>query len=148
MEATIGLEVHVRLRTESKLFCGCSTETVGAEPNMNTCPICLGYPGSKPMVNRGAVEHGIRVAKALNCGLAPVVRFSRKSYFYPDMPKNYQITQYEVPLAEGGYLSVNGRRIRIRRVHLEEDPARLFTWAETSPPPGTTSSTTTGAGCR
>ena len=125
MEATIGLEVHVRLRTESKLFCGCSTETVGAEPNMNTCPICLGYPGSKPMVNRKAVEHGIRVAKALNCGLAPMVRFSRKSYFYPDMPKNYQITQYEVPLAEGGYLSVNGRRIRIRRVHLEEDPARL-----------------------
>lgn len=125
MEATIGLEVHVRLRTESKLFCGCSTETVGAEPNMNTCPICLGYPGSKPMVNRKAVEHGVRVAKALNCGLASMVRFSRKSYFYPDMPKNYQITQYEVPLAEGGYLSVNGRRIRVRRVHLEEDPARL-----------------------
>ena len=125
MEATIGLEVHVRLRTESKLFCGCSTETVGAEPNVNTCPICLGYPGSKPMVNKKAVEHGIRVAKALNCGLASMVRFSRKSYFYPDMPKNYQITQYEVPLAEGGYLTVNDDRIRIRRVHLEEDPARL-----------------------
>lgn len=119
------MEVHVRLRTESKLFCSCSTESADTEPNANTCPICLGFPGSKPKVNRRAVEHGIRVARALNCDLAPAVRFSRKSYFYPDMPKNYQITQYELPLAEGGYMTVNGRRIRIRRVHLEEDPAKL-----------------------
>jgi len=125
MEATIGLEIHVRLRTKSKLFCGCSTDLAGAEPNANTCPICLGFPGSKPKVNSKAVEHGVRIARALSCVLAPVVRFSRKSYFYPDMPKNYQITQYELPLAEGGYMTVNGRKIRIRRVHLEEDPARL-----------------------
>jgi aspartyl-tRNA(Asn)/glutamyl-tRNA(Gln) amidotransferase subunit B len=125
MEATIGLEIHVRLRTESKLFCGCSTDSSDTEPNANTCPICLGYPGSKPKVNRRAVEQGIRIAKALNCRLAPAVRFSRKSYFYPDMPKNYQITQYEQPLAEEGYMVLNGRKIRIRRVHLEEDPARL-----------------------
>jgi len=125
MEATIGLEIHVRLRTESKLFCGCSTDSADAEPNANTCPICLGFPGSKPKVNKKAVEHGIRIAKALNCSLSPAVRFSRKSYFYPDMPKNYQITQYEQPLATDGYMVLNGRRIGIRRVHLEEDPARL-----------------------
>ena len=119
------MEVHVRLRTESKLFCGCSTETVGADPNANTCPICLGFPGSKPKVNKKAVEHGVRIAKALNCSLVPAVRFSRKSYFYPDMPKNYQITQYDEPLARDGYMALNGRKIRIRRVHLEEDPARL-----------------------
>ena len=123
MEATIGLEVHVHLATASKLFCGCGTGA--AEPNVNTCPICLGYPGSKPRVNRKAIEQGVLVALALDCGLAPYVRFSRKSYFYPDMPKNYQITQYDEPLATGGYVQLGGRRIRIRRVHLEEDPARL-----------------------
>ncbi|MFH2112100.1 MAG: Asp-tRNA(Asn)/Glu-tRNA(Gln) amidotransferase subunit GatB [Candidatus Bathyarchaeota archaeon] len=123
MEATIGLEVHVHLVTESKLFCGCGTGP--EEPNVNTCPICLGYPGSKPMVNRRAIEQGVLVALALNCVLAPHVRFSRKSYFYPDMPKNYQITQYEEPLATGGCLKLGGRRIRVRRVHLEEDPAKL-----------------------
>ena len=125
MDATIGLEIHVRLRTVSKLFCGCSTDSADAEPNANTCPICLGFPGSKPKVNKTAVEHGVRIAKALNCSLSPAVRFSRKSYFYPDMPKNYQITQYDEPLATDGYMVLNGRRIGIRRVHLEEDPARL-----------------------
>jgi aspartyl-tRNA(Asn)/glutamyl-tRNA(Gln) amidotransferase subunit B len=123
MEATIGLEVHVHLLTDSKLFCGCPTGP--AEPNMNTCPICLGYPGSKPRVNRRAIEQGVLVALALNCALASYVRFSRKSYFYPDMPKNYQITQYEEPLATGGCLHLGDRRIRVRRVHLEEDPAKL-----------------------
>jgi aspartyl-tRNA(Asn)/glutamyl-tRNA(Gln) amidotransferase subunit B len=92
---------------------------------VNTCPICLGYPGSKPKVNVRAIEQGVLVALALDCKLAPYVRFSRKSYFYPDMPKNYQITQYEKPLATGGHLQLGDRRIRIRRVHLEEDPARL-----------------------
>ena len=124
MEATIGLEVHVHLATASKLFCGCPTGE--AEPNLNTCPICLGYPGSKPMVNGRAIEQGVLVALALDCRLAPYVRFSRKSYFYPDMPKNYQITQYEEPLATGGHLQLGDRRIRVRRVHLEEDPARLI----------------------
>jgi aspartyl-tRNA(Asn)/glutamyl-tRNA(Gln) amidotransferase subunit B len=123
LEATIGLEVHVHLATASKLFCRCPTGD--AEPNVNTCPICLGYPGSKPKVNRKAIEQGVLVALALDCKLAPYVRFSRKSYFYPDMPKNYQITQYDEPLATGGYVQLGDRRIRIRRVHLEEDPARL-----------------------
>lgn len=123
MEATIGLEVHVHLATASKLFCGCPTGP--AEPNAHVCPVCLGYPGSKPRVNRRAIEEGVLVALALNCRLASYVRFSRKSYFYPDMPKNYQITQYDEPLAAAGYLTVGGRRIRVRRVHLEEDPARL-----------------------
>jgi aspartyl-tRNA(Asn)/glutamyl-tRNA(Gln) amidotransferase subunit B len=123
LEATIGLEVHVHLATSSKLFCGCPTGD--AEPNVNTCPICLGYPGSKPKVNVRAIEQGVLVALALDCKLAPYVRFSRKSYFYPDMPKNYQITQYEEPLATGGHIQLGDRRIRIRRVHLEEDPARL-----------------------
>ncbi len=125
MRAIMGLEVHVQLLTESKLFCGCGTEHEGRGPNENTCPICLGFPGSKPRVNRRAVEHGLKIARALNCGVRPEIRFSRKSYFYPDMPKNFQISQFEVPLAEGGHLLLGDKRIGIARVHLEEDPARL-----------------------
>jgi aspartyl-tRNA(Asn)/glutamyl-tRNA(Gln) amidotransferase subunit B len=125
LKAKIGLEIHVQLKTHSKLFCSCSADIDYAEPNSVVCPICLGYPGSKPMVNRRAVEHGIRVAQALESMVMPVIRFSRKNYFYPDMSKNFQITQYEVPLAEGGYLLVAGHRIGITRVHLEEDPAKL-----------------------
>ena len=125
MKATIGLEIHVQLDTRSKLFCSCSTDIDDAEPNSVVCPICLGYPGSKPMVNRRALEHGVVIAQALNSTVMPVIRFSRKNYFYPDMSKNFQITQYEVPLAEGGYLLVGGHRIGITRVHLEEDPAKL-----------------------
>jgi len=125
LKATIGLEIHVQLDTRSKLFCRCSTDIDDAEPNSVVCPICLGYPGSKPMLNQRAIEHGIRVAQALESKVMPVIRFSRKNYFYPDMSKNFQITQYEVPLAEGGYLLVTGHRIGITRVHLEEDPAKL-----------------------
>ena len=125
MKATIGLEIHVQLDTLSKLFCSCSTDIDDAEPNSVVCPICLGYPGSKPMVNRRALEHGVVIAQALNSKVMHVIRFSRKNYFYPDMSKNFQITQYEVPLAEGGYLLVGGHRIGITRVHLEEDPAKL-----------------------
>ncbi len=125
MKAVIGLEVHVQLETESKLFCGCSTGSEGAEPNGNTCPICLGFPGAKPKVNRRAVEHAVKIARALDCEVQPRFYFSRKSYFYPDMPKNFQITQYEMPLALGGHLLLDGRRIGITRVHMEEDPARL-----------------------
>jgi len=126
MKAKIGLEVHVQLLTESKLFCSCRTEHEEKEPNSNTCPICLGFPGSKPRVNSRAIEHGIVVSKALNCEVLPEIRFSRKSYFYPDMPKNFQITQYEVPLSQEGFLLLDDERIRIRRVHIEEDPARLM----------------------
>jgi len=125
MKAVIGLEVHVQLLTESKLFCGCSSDHEYAEPNGNTCPICLGFPGSKPMVNRRAVEHAVKVARALGCAVEPAFYFSRKSYFYPDMPKNFQISQYEVALARGGRMLLDGRGIGITRVHLEEDPARL-----------------------
>lgn len=126
MEAVIGLEIHAHLLTESKLFCRCSTNLDNKKPNENTCPICLGFPGSKPMVNKSALDHGILIALALNCNVAPEIMFSRKSYFYPDMPKNFQITQYENPLAESGYIILGEKRIRIRRVHLEEDPAKLI----------------------
>ncbi len=125
MKAVMGLEIHVQLETESKLFCGCSTDSEHAELNGNTCPICLGFPGAKPKVNRRAVEHAVKIARALECKVQPRFYFSRKSYFYPDMPKNFQITQYEMPLALGGHLLLDGRRIGITRVHLEEDPARL-----------------------
>jgi aspartyl-tRNA(Asn)/glutamyl-tRNA(Gln) amidotransferase subunit B len=125
MEATIGLEIHVHLLTESKLFCRCSTATECKEPNENTCPICMGFPGNKPLVNKRAIEQGLTISEALNCDISPEVVFSRKNYFYPDMPKNFQITQYEIPLGKGGYLVLGEREIGIRRVHLEEDPAKL-----------------------
>jgi aspartyl-tRNA(Asn)/glutamyl-tRNA(Gln) amidotransferase subunit B len=125
LKAVIGLEIHVQLETESKLFCGCSTDSEYAESNGNTCPICLGFPGAKPKVNRRAVEHAVKIAQALDCIVQPRFYFSRKSYFYPDMPKNFQISQYEMPLAQGGHLLLDGRRIGITRVHMEEDPARL-----------------------
>jgi aspartyl-tRNA(Asn)/glutamyl-tRNA(Gln) amidotransferase subunit B len=125
LKATIGLEIHVQLMTDSKLFCSCSTDIDGKEPNTEVCPICLGYPGSKPMLNRKAVDYGITIAQTLNSGIMSLIRFSRKNYFYPDMAKNFQITQYEVPLAKGGYLLVGDHSIGITRVHLEEDPAKL-----------------------
>ena len=125
MKTIMGLELHVHLLTKSKFFCSCSTDYEGKEPNSVTCPVCLGFPGSKPKVNKKAIDFGIMVAKALNCRINPSMFFSRKSYFYPDMPKNFQISQYEIPLANEGYLEITGKKIRIRRVHLEEDPARL-----------------------
>lgn len=126
MKVKIGLEIHVQLLTKSKLFCSCSTNYENKEPNENTCPICLGFPGSKPKVNKKALDFGIMVALALNCKIAEKTFFSRKSYFYPDMSKNYQITQYEIPLAKNGFLEIGKKKIRIRRVHLEEDPAKLI----------------------
>ncbi|MBI4210058.1 MAG: Asp-tRNA(Asn)/Glu-tRNA(Gln) amidotransferase subunit GatB [Candidatus Diapherotrites archaeon] len=121
----VGIEVHVQLSCASKLFCGCPVAAKGAEPNSATCPTCLGMPGAKPVLNRAAVEHAILVSLALNCRLNRTFMFSRKTYFYPDLAKNYQITQYEVPVGEAGFLEVDGRKIRVRRVHLEEDPAAL-----------------------
>src|SRR5512134_3489205 len=127
-EAVIGLEVHAELLTNSKMFCGCSTK-FGAPPNTQTCPICLGMPGVLPVINRRGVEFAIRTALALNCKIAPMSRFARKNYFYPDLPKNYQISQYELPLSEHGYIefSLDGgrKRVGIRRVHLEEDTGKL-----------------------
>jgi len=119
----IGLEVHVQLNTESKLFCGCTTK--GVEPNSAVCPVCGGFPGSKPVLNKKAVDYALMVAMALGCKINKEFFFSRKTYFYPDLAKDYQITQYEVPVGEKGVLEVDGKKIRITRVHLEEDPASL-----------------------
>ena len=121
----IGLEVHVQLATESKLFCSDSTSIKERDANENTCPVCLGFPGSKPVLNAKAVELGITIALALDCKINKEFFFSRKTYFYPDMSKNFQITQYEAPIGTGGTLESGGTKIRIRRVHIEEDPARL-----------------------
>lgn len=127
LQPMIGLEVHVQLNTDSKMFCACSTR-FGAAPNSNVCPTCLGLPGSLPVPNRKAVEYVIRTAAALNCKVAKRCRFARKNYFYPDLPKNYQISQYDEPLSYDGYidLNVDGEevRIRIRRAHLEEDTGK------------------------
>jgi aspartyl-tRNA(Asn)/glutamyl-tRNA(Gln) amidotransferase subunit B len=126
MKVKIGLEIHCRLETKSKLFCSCSTDYEDREANENTCPICLGFPGSKPKANKEAIKKALMIAKALNCEIANEMFFSRKSYFYPDLPKNFQITQYEIPLAKNGFLEIANKKIRIRRVHLEEDPAKLI----------------------
>lgn len=129
-EVIIGLETHVQLNTNTKMFCGCSIKNIPEEPNTRCCPICLGMPGSKPRVNKASIEAGIKIALALGCELAPETFFSRKTYFYPDMSKNFQITQYEIPLAKGGKLEITdaeGKRkvINIERINLEEDPAKL-----------------------
>jgi len=121
-EAVIGLEVHAQLLTESKIFCGCST-AFGAPPNTHTCPVCLGMPGVLPVLNRKVVDYALRMALATGCTIAPESRFARKNYFYPDLPKGYQISQYELPLAEHGqvqrhdqdhrdYPNPHGRRCR------------------------------------
>jgi aspartyl-tRNA(Asn)/glutamyl-tRNA(Gln) amidotransferase subunit B len=126
-EPLIGLETHVELGTRTKMFCGCTT-IFGAEPNTQVCPVCLGLPGSLPVVNRSAIEYAIRIGLALNCRIAPWGRFARKNYFYPDMPKNFQISQYDEPLCIDGWLdvSVDDRivRVGIERVHLEEDTGK------------------------
>ena len=126
-ETTIGLETHVELSTASKMFCGCEVG-FGGEPNTRTCPICLGMPGSLPVANERAIEYTLRIAVALNCTIAPRSLFHRKNYFYPDMPKNYQISQYDFPLGSKGYLEISGdfgtKRIGINRVHLEEDTGK------------------------
>lgn len=123
LRGKIGLEIHVQLNTKSKLFCGCITQ--GGEPNTATCEICLGMPGSKPTINAKAVEFAIKLANAFNCKIATNSFFARKTYFYPDMSKNFQITQYEKPIAADGSLDIKGKFIRIRRIQLEEDPAAL-----------------------
>ena len=123
----IGLETHVQLNTKTKLFCSCRVPEDEEKPNTCICEVCLGLPGSKPMINEKAIEYSIKLAKALNCKINKTVMFSRKTYFYPDMSKNYQITQYEIPIGEEGYLELkNSKKIRIRRIHLEEDPAKII----------------------
>jgi len=130
----IGLETHVELLTDSKMFCGCSTK-FGALPNTQTCPICLGHPGTLPVINKKAFDYTIKVASALNCEIADFTQFHRKNYFYPDLPKGYQISQYDFPVGKNGYLDIKldskVKRIRISRVHMEEDTAKLLHFGET-----------------
>ncbi|MDD3428263.1 MAG: Asp-tRNA(Asn)/Glu-tRNA(Gln) amidotransferase subunit GatB [Caldisericia bacterium] len=123
--SVIGLEIHIQLLTKSKMFCSCPTN-YGAPPNSNICEICLGYPGTLPVVNKEAVKMGIMLALSLDCKINNVSSFYRKNYFYPDLPKGYQITQFDLPLSENGLLSIEGKDIRIRRIHLEEDSAKLI----------------------
>ncbi|WP_139991233.1 Asp-tRNA(Asn)/Glu-tRNA(Gln) amidotransferase subunit GatB [Paenibacillus paridis] len=127
-ETVVGLEVHVELHTNSKIFCGCST-AFGAPPNTHTCPVCLGHPGVLPVLNRQAVEYAMKAAMALNCQIADISKFDRKNYFYPDSPKAYQISQFDQPIGEHGWIEieVNGetKRIGITRLHLEEDAGKL-----------------------
>lgn len=128
-DVIIGLEVHVQLLTESKLFCGCSTR-FGDPPNSNTCPVCLGLPGSLPVLNKKAVDYAIKAALSLGCKIKNTNSFSRKNYFYPDLPKGYQITQYSFPLAEGGFVEIETdsetKRIGVERLILEEDAGKLL----------------------
>jgi len=127
-EPVIGLEVHAQLLTKSKIFCGCST-TFGEEPNSLTCPVCTGQPGSLPVVNRKAVEFAIKMGLATSCKIAPYSLFARKNYFYPDLPKGYQISMYEHPLAVDGFIEIDSegrkQRIGIIRIHMEEDAGKL-----------------------
>jgi len=129
-KSVIGLEIHVQLFTKSKVFCGCSTK-FGSSPNTQVCPVCLGLPGVLPVLNKESLNLAVKVALALNCKIAKIVKFDRKNYFYPDLPKNYQISQYDKPLAKDGYIYIPGdakdeKRVRIRRVHLEEDAGKLI----------------------
>ena len=133
-EPVIGLEVHVQLKTKSKIFCSCSTE-FGSEPNSNTCPVCLGLPGSLPVLNERVLELGMRVGLALDCKISSRIKFDRKNYFYPDLPKAYQISQYDMPVSSNGFLMVefkgengnwNQKKVGITRAHLEEDAGKLL----------------------
>src|SRR6516164_7706557 len=125
----IGLEVHIQLLTRTKLFCGCSTE-FGLPPNSATCPVCSGMPGVLPVINRRAFELALRAALALNCRIAPFTKWDRKNYYYPDLPKSYQISQYDLPFSSEGWLEIpsgNGtKRVGIIRAHLEEDAGKML----------------------
>lgn len=123
-EVVIGLEVHAQLKTKTKIFCSCPVD-FGAEPNTNVCPVCLGMPGVLPVLNKQVVAYAIKTGLALSCEIAKHCKFDRKQYFYPDLPKNYQISQYDQPICKNGCLEVNGKKIGIERIHMEEDAGKL-----------------------
>jgi len=131
-KVVIGLEVHVQLMTDAKMFCTCSTDYIGKEPNINTCPVCLGLPGSLPVLNRKVIDYAIKTGLALNCKVNTFSKFHRKNYFYPDLPRAYQISQFDIPLNVNGYINIpqenskEKRRIGITRVHIEEDAGKLI----------------------
>ena len=122
---TIGLEIHAELKTNSKMFCSCKNDPDEKRPNFNICPVCTAQPGTLPVANEDAIKKVIKTGLALNCKIAEDSKFDRKSYFYPDLPKGYQISQYDQPLCFGGVLDIGGRKIRITRIHLEEDTGTL-----------------------
>ncbi len=123
-EAVIGLEVHTQLKTRTKIFCACPTD-FGAGENDQVCQVCLGMPGVLPVLNKRAVEYAIKAGLALNCEIAETTKFDRKNYFYPDLPKGYQISQYDMPICKAGHIVINGKKLRIHRAHLEEDAGKL-----------------------
>lgn len=125
-ESVIGLEIHVQLKTESKMFCRSSADYFGSSPNSHICPVCLGLPGALPVPNQKAIENAIKVGLALNCKINLENKFDRKSYFYPDLPKGYQISQFDQPINIDGWVKVGDRKIRINRAHMEEDTGKLI----------------------
>jgi len=128
-ETVIGLEVHLQLNTKTKIFCGCEN-IFGQEPNNQTCPVCLGLPGTLPVLNKTVLDHGIKVALALNCKVNPFIKFDRKNYYYPDLPKGYQISQFALPIAQNGFINISipggVKKMRINRAHIEEDAGKLI----------------------
>lgn len=126
LTTTIGLEIHVQLKTKSKMFCRCDNNAESKAPNTTVCPICLGMPGTLPVTNKQAVLWTIKTGLALNCEIPKIAKFDRKHYFYPDLPKGYQISQYDEPFCVGGYLEVDGSKVRFNRIHLEEDAGKLI----------------------
>lgn len=126
LKTTIGLEIHVQLKTESKMFCKCDNNAEGKAPNTVVCPVCLGLPGALPVANELAILSTIKTGIALNCNIPKIAKFDRKHYFYPDLPKGYQISQFDEPFCVGGYLEIDGEKIRLNRIHLEEDAGKLI----------------------
>ncbi|MFH1218679.1 MAG: Asp-tRNA(Asn)/Glu-tRNA(Gln) amidotransferase subunit GatB [Candidatus Peregrinibacteria bacterium] len=124
-ETVIGLEIHAQISTKSKMFCSCDNDSFDKEPNINTCPICMGYPGMLPVTNKEAVEKGVKAALALNCEVLESCKFDRKNYFYPDSPKGFQISQFDEPLSKNGWVVVGDKKVRITRLHLEDDAGKL-----------------------